>query len=86
MVGGNHQQHRCGMGAGTERVLPLQVREALRESCALGTGGLVGGSGLGKRPARAREQPGLCTIVAWAGRDGVHLLWERLRSEFWEYP
>lgn len=82
MVGGNHQQHRCGMGAQTERVLPLQVRGALRESCALGAGGLLRVSGLGKRHAGAREQPDLCTMVAWAGRDGVHLLWEGFRSEF----
>lgn len=48
-MGGNHQQHRCGMGAQTERVLPLQVREALRpqELCPWGCG-IAGGKWAGK--------------------------------------
>lgn len=36
------------MGARAERVLPLQGREAPREGCAPGAGGLLGGMGLGE--------------------------------------
>lgn len=43
--------------------------------------GAVGGE---RGPAWAREQPGLCTVVAGAGRDGVHLQREGFRSEFWK--
>lgn len=82
MFGGRESPTAQMWNGSTGWVLPLQGREALRESCALGAGELLQGSGLGKRPAQAREQPDLCTMVAWAGRDGVHLLWEGFRSEF----
>lgn len=78
MFGGRESPTAQMWNGGTERVLPLQVREALRESCALGLGDAAG-KWAGKG---AREQPDLCTMVAWAGRDGVHLLWEAFRSEF----
>lgn len=47
-MAGDHQQHRCEMGARAERVLPLQGREAPREGRAPGAGGLLGGMGLGE--------------------------------------
>lgn len=80
-MAGDHQQHRCEMGARTERVLPLQGREAPREGCAPGAGGSLGGMG----PVWAREQPGLCTVVARAGRNTAHLQREGFWSEFWKW-
>lgn len=60
LVGGSHQKHRCGMAAQTERVLPLQVREAPRESSALGLGDCCGKEACtGKGAARSLHHGGL---------------------------
>lgn len=64
---------------------PCKAERPQGRAVPLGLVACWGEWGWERGPVWAREQPGLCTMVARAGRNTAHLQQEGFRSEFWKW-